>query len=105
MPIPGGKEPGRRLETSSREMATEALLSLASEETQTQAGSSDSVLESAVMDVDATSTREAATMTDTDFAALEKECSRLRRENSKLKETLNCIRLNKEALDGADERV
>lgn len=54
---------------------------------------------------DTTLTREAATMTDTDFDDLEKECSLLRRENSELKETLNLIRLNKEVLDRADERV
>ena len=64
------KEARQRLEASNRDVATQALLSLASEDIQMLEGSTDSVLESTVMDVD---TREAATMTNTDFDALEKD--------------------------------
>ena len=58
-----------------------------------------------VMETNAISTREATTMTDIIFDALEEECYRLLDENLELKETLKCMSLNKEALDGADERV
>ena len=43
-------------------------------------------------------------MTDTIFDALEEECYRLRDENLELKNSQS-MSLNKEALDGADERV
>ncbi len=43
-------------------------------------------------------------LTDT-IDALEKECHRLRRENSELKQTLSHMRLNKQAFDGNNKRV
>ena len=92
----------RRSDASRREVASQALLLLRREDTTTPTNTNE---EPIVMETNAVSTKEATTMTDTVFDALEGECYRLRCENLELKETLKCMSLTKEALDGADERV
>ena len=92
----------RRSDASRREVASQALLLLHREDTTTPTNTNG---EPIVMETYAISTREATTMTDTIFDALEGECYHLRCENVELKETLKSMSLTKEALDGADERV